>query len=245
MAARLPERNTQGICSREAPCLASTSTNTPTGKGDPEYEPPDSVPLDPIYDRFDDVDLLAMSVTTLHDDLHTIVFLRERLFPSLRRETDQETLDLLDSMRNAWSEVQTQLIRREVVPLIQNLDRQTVGEFGLGGAQLELKLRAWQRSRRQLLIAFADSADADPGPEALPPPILPGQAPNIFRRLVAKRPRWLKRGLRHLKKTLASADIVLGSLAKALPGIDILEEFKEVVEGLAGDKADELPDAPS
>lgn len=216
------------------------------GGEDPEFEPPDDVPLDPIYDRFDDVDLLAMFVATLHDDLHTIVFLSERLFPSLRRETDQEMRDLLDSMRNAWGEVQTQLIRRELVPIIQNdLGPETLAQFGLDGAQLELKLRAWQRSRRQLLIAFADSADSDPGPEALPPPILPGQAPNGFRRLVAKRPRWLKRGLRHLKKTLASADIVLGSLAKALPGIDILAEFKEVVEGLAGDKADELPDAPS
>jgi hypothetical protein len=181
---------------------------------------------------------LAMFLTTVHEDLHTVVHLRRDLF--LLEGADIPTLaEIVDVMPGAWDEVQTRITNPNIVEEMYQLSPADLEGVGLTGRQLTLKLLAWSRTRDLLLTEFENSDDAQPRPVVTPPPLLRGNLVNRFRRLVAKRPRVLRRALRHMTKTLRNADIVLGSLSTILPGIDVLSEFKEVIENLATDKSED------
>lgn len=210
---------------------------------EPPHEPPDETPFD-WFDGMDDETKLVSFIAVLQDDLHVAVALRERLFVSPRQAEDELLYRLHREMASAWSEAQEQ------IPLL--MERILAGEFrggldgaGLTGNQLDFKLFAWHRARERLLAAFEDSADRRPALSESDRPDPPDGVWHPFRRLTAKRPRWLKRGLRRLSKALSYADTILDSLASVVSMAEPLKEFKQTVEKLAGDTSEWLPDGPT
>jgi hypothetical protein len=149
---------------------------------------------------------------------------------------------LLAAMNDAWTEVDLAFRQKELIGQVLDADAEQLADHGLTGTQLDFKLIAWHQSRERMRASFVDSDDPDPGSDAEPESVLPSGVSAWFGRLRATIPRRVKNGLKYLRKTFANADILLGSLAATIPGFDMLTEFKEAVEGIAEDKAEELPD---
>ncbi|GAA4362577.1 hypothetical protein [Nocardioides caricicola] len=220
--------------------------DVPYDRDDPYdgFEPPGPDPYEPDHSD-PDRDRLAMFVAAVHDDLHAVVAMRLSLFPLDGGGRDVPLLaDMLGVMPGAWQSVQSMITEQDnVIAGIYALPPGTLERVGLTDAQLDFKLLAWQRTRDLVRIDFEDSDDQSEAPGTSPPDVSRGRlAGRMFGRLTGKRPRFRERALRHLGRTLASADIVLGSLVKVLPGIDPFIEFKEVIERLAEEKADGATD---
>lgn len=250
IAAERHSRDQEKAAAAAAAAAASTAAGEeaaeaamPGSGSPPDDGPPGPYPFGLAGDSEPPGDKLAAFMVAVHDDLHKTVLLKDALFSSQDPDLAVTNAYLLVAMEAAWAEVDQTFRDQDLLGQVLAADIDLLAAHGLTGWQLDFKLLAWHLNRELLRAAFADSDDPDPGQAAEPEPVLPPDTPSRFRRLRATVPRALRNGLRHLGRTFANADIVLGSLAAALPGVSagvgLLSEFKETVEGLAKDRADE------
>jgi hypothetical protein len=182
---------------------------------------------------------LAVFVLTVYDDLDAIVSLREVLFLPPGR-TDQYTVDAVRALGEAWSEIVDD--RDNHVTGILDLDETDVlAPAGLSGAQLRLKIAVWRRARAAMITEFGNSEDAKERSSSRPEPTkfdARAEKPAHPRKL----PRRVRVALKLVASMLSYADTILGSLARLAGQHERLKEFKETVERLSGDMADEYPE---
>ena len=207
-----------------------------------DFEPPGPFPFDTYDDEVPPGERLAAFLLALHDDLHTIVYLSERLFSAAGPDPHDVNAQLLVVMRDAWAEIDLAFRQQELLDRVRNADVQELAAYGLSGRQLDFKLIAWHQSRELTRESFVDSDDSDPGAVAEPEPVAARGVRRWFGKLKPTIPRQLKIGLRRLSKALSKADIILGSLAAVVPGVDMVKEFKEAIEEIAADRAEEASD---
>jgi hypothetical protein len=113
-----------------------------------------------------------------------------------------------ESMNAAWSVVRPKFnIAIEKLQMIPANDIITpLDECGLLGPQLVFKLSIFQHARDKLM----DHGTPKEGQQ--------------------KKRRWWMRWLDLFKPTLKAADVILGSLAKVLPVVEAIKEYKESLE---------------
>ncbi len=134
----------------------------------------------------------------------------------------------------AWTDIAS--TRAAVIDQILGADLERLGEAGLLGPQLAMKVSAWRLGRARMLAAFEDSEDASAS--ALPLE-LRGKAPpeGVFAEPTAvplAQPGLLRRACRWISESLGIGDTVLGSLAGVVSMAEPLKEGKEILERVAG-----------
>ena len=114
-----------------------------------------------------------------------------------------------DKLRAAWDDVRPKFslaISSLQEPSASNITER-LAEVGLTGPQLVFKLSIFRQAHDELTDHGMPAAEEKP-----------------------KKMRWWERWVSLLKPTLKAANVILGSLAKVLPPVEAIKEFKEAVE---------------